>query len=100
MGSGSAWPTPGVRTPGATSAAGDFGRVDNLTRFANYRKIAAIGRRRTIAANYICDPPAMLGKHEIVHSLMDGWAVSGLTRFQSGAPFSVPNIGNQQLEGS
>jgi hypothetical protein len=42
----------------------------------------------------------MFGKHEIVHSLMDGWAVSGLTRFQSGAPFSVPNIGNQQLEGS
>jgi hypothetical protein len=42
----------------------------------------------------------MFGKHEIVHSLMDGWAVSGLTRFQSGAAFSVPNIGNQQLEGS
>jgi hypothetical protein len=71
-----------------------------LTRFANYRTIAAIGRRRTIAANYICDPPAMFGKHEIVHSLMDGWAVSGLTRFQSGAPFSVPNIGNPQLESS
>jgi hypothetical protein len=42
----------------------------------------------------------MFGKHEIVHSLMDGWQISGLTRFQSGAPFSVPNIGNQQREGS
>jgi len=88
------------RTLAATGADGDFGRIDNLTRFANYGTIAAIGRRRTIAANYIYDVSAMFGKHEIVHSLMDGWAVSGLTRFQSGAPFSVPNIGNQQLEGS
>ena len=72
MGSSSAWPTPGGRTLGATGADGDFGRVDNLTRFANYGTIAAIGRRRTIAANYICDLSAMFGKHEIVHSLMDG----------------------------
>src|SRR5260370_37193776 len=88
------------RTLGATGADGDFGRIDNLTRFANYGTIAAIGRRHTIAANYIYDLSAMFGQHEVVHSLMDGWAVSGLTRFQSGAPFSVPNIGNQQLEGS
>lgn len=79
------------RTLAATGADGDFGRIDNLTRFANYG---------TIAANYIYDLSAMFGRHEIVHSLMDGWRIPGLTRFQSGAPFSVSTIGNQQLEGS
>jgi hypothetical protein len=88
------------RTLGATGADGDFGRIDNLARFANYGTIAAIGRRHTIAANYIYDLSAMFGKHQIVHSLMDGWQIPGLTRFQSGAPFSVSTIGNQQLEGS
>ena len=91
MASSSAWPTPAVgrslpRVQTAISPAST-----NLTRFANYG---------TIAANYIYDLSAMFGRHEIVHSLMDGWRIPGLTRFQSGAPFSVPNIGNQQLEGS
>jgi hypothetical protein len=89
---------------GVTGADGDFVRIDNLTRFANYGPIAAIDRRQTFAANYIYDLPAIFGKHKIAHSLLDGWQISGLTRFQSGAPysvgFSVPNIGNQQLTGS
>ena len=71
-----------------------------FTRFANYGTIGAIGRRHTIAANYIYDLSAMFGKHEIVHSLIDGWQISGLTCVQSGAPFSVPTSSNQQLEGS
>jgi len=86
MGSSSAWPTPAVgrslpRVQTAISPAST-----NLTRFANYGTIAAIGRRHTIAANYIYDLSAMFGRHEIVHSLMDGWRIPGLTRFQSGAP--------------
>jgi hypothetical protein len=88
------------RTLAATGADGDFGRIDNLTRFANYGPVAAIGRRHTFAANYIYDLSAMFGQHEIVDSLMDGWRIPGLTRFQSGAPFSVSTIGNQQLEDS
>src|SRR5439155_9509450 len=72
-------------------------------RFANYGPIAAIDRRQTFAANYIYDLPAIF-KRGPAHTVLDGWQISGLTRFQSGAPygvgFSIPSIGNPQLTGS
>lgn len=88
---------------GVTGGDGDYVRIDNLTRFANYGPIAAIDRRQTFAANYIYDLPSVF-KHGVAHSLFDGWQISGLTRFQTGAPFgvgfSIPNIANQNLTGS
>ncbi|HEV3198968.1 MAG TPA: hypothetical protein VGZ73_13720, partial [Bryobacteraceae bacterium] len=89
---------------GVTGADGDYVRIDSLTRFANYGPIAAIDRRQTFAANYIYDVPAMFKNRALAHKLLDGWQISGLTRFQTGAPygvgFSIPNIGNQQITGS
>ena len=88
---------------GVTSADGDFVRIDNLTRFANYGPLS-FDRRHTFAANYIYDLPSLF-KHGIAHTFIDGWQISGLTRFQTGAPFSVgfslPGAyGNPQLTGS
>jgi len=89
---------------GVTGADGDFIRIDSLTRFANYGPITAIDRRQTFAANYIYDLPSVFTNHKAAHALLDGWQISGITRFQTGAPFgvgfSIPNIGNQQLTGS
>jgi hypothetical protein len=89
---------------GVTGADGDFIRIDNLTRFANYGPVAAIDRRQTFAANYIYDVPSFFKNRKMAHAMLDGWQISGLTRFQTGAPysvgFSIPNIGNQQLTGS
>ena len=87
------------RTLGAAGADGDFGRVDNLNAV---RQLQNDRRNR---------PPSHDRRKLHLRSARDvreardspfahGWAVSWLTRFQSGAAFSVPNIGNQQLEGS
>ena len=89
---------------GVTSADGDFVRIDNLTKFANYGPLS-FDRRHTFAASYIYEVPPLFKKHGIAHTFVDGWQISGLTRFQSGAPFSVgfgapSGYGNPQLTGS
>lgn len=87
---------------------GDFFRIDGLTRLANYGP-ASFDRRHNLAINYIYDIPNIAryfgrGDNVVTRAIFDGWQVSGLTRFVSGAPFgvsfSIPNIGNAQLTGS
>jgi hypothetical protein len=88
---------------GVTSGDGDYIRIDNLTRFANYGPLN-FDRRHTLAVNYIYPFPSLFTNHAFAHALLDGWQISGLTRFQTGNPyevsFSIPSYGNQNLTGS
>jgi hypothetical protein len=88
---------------GVTSGDGDYVRIDNLTRFANYGPLS-FDRRHTLAINYIYPFPSLFANHAVAHALLDGWQISGLTRLQTGTPyevsFSIPNYGNQNLTGS
>ena len=87
---------------------GDFIRIDNNTRLANYGP-AGFDRRHNFSVNYIYDLPSIT-KHfggadnVFTRAIFDGWQISGITRFQSGSPFgvgfSIPGIGNQNITGS
>jgi hypothetical protein len=89
---------------GVTSGDGDYTRIDNLTRFANYGPLN-FDRRQVLAINYIYDFPQFFKtRNAVLHTVLDGWQISGLTKLQTGAPyevgFSVPNYGNPQITGS
>jgi hypothetical protein len=88
---------------GVTTNDTDFIRIDNLNRQQNYGPLG-IDRRNTVAINYIYEIPGLFAKNSWGHSLLDGWQVAGVTRFQSGAPyevsFSVQGLNNQNITGS
>lgn len=88
---------------GVTSADGDFIRVDNNTRLANYGPLN-FDRRHTFVANYVYELPSLFKNNAVGHFLVDGWQISGLTVFQTGTPysvgFSIPGSSNQILTGS
>lgn len=89
---------------GVTSDDGGYNRIDSLTRFANYGPLN-FDVRHVLAINYIYNLPAFFrGRNAVLHSVLDGWQLAGLTRFRSGAPFevgfSVPGFGNPQITGS
>jgi hypothetical protein len=86
---------------------GDFIRIDNNTRLANYGP-ATFDRRHSFSVNYIYDLPDIARRlgadNSVTRAIFGGWQLSGITRFQSGSPysvaFSIPNIGNQNITGS
>ncbi len=88
---------------GVTTNDTDFIRIDNLTRQQNYGPLG-IDRRHTVAIQYIYEIPGLFAKSSWLHSVLDGWQISGVTRMQSGAPyevsFSVQNFNNQNITGS
>jgi hypothetical protein len=88
---------------GVTSGDGDYVRIDNLTRFANYGPLT-FDRRHTLAIDYIYPIPSLFTSHAFAHALLDGWQISGLTRLQSGSPyevsFSIPGYNNENITGS
>jgi hypothetical protein len=86
---------------------GDFIRIDGNTRLANYGP-AGFDRRHNFSINYIYELPNVARRfgvdNKLTRAIFDGWQISGITRFQSGSPFSVglniPNIGSQNITGS
>lgn len=88
---------------GVTSGDGDYVRIDDLRRFAQYGPLS-FDRRQTLAVNYIYNFPEVFRGHAFAHSLLDGWQISGLTRLQSGSPFevtySIPGYNNENITGS
>jgi hypothetical protein len=88
---------------GTSSADGDYNRIDNLERFANYGPLS-FDRRHTVAINYVYQIPSLFTSHAFLHSTLDGWQVSGITRMQTGTPyevgFSLAGYNNQNLTGS
>jgi len=91
------------RALGTTSDRGNFHRIDNLTRLANYGPLT-FDRHHTVNIYYTYELPAIFRQKGLARSLLDGWQISGVSQFQSGSPFdvgfSIPNIGNQNLTGS
>lgn len=58
---------------------------------------AGFDRTRVFSADYVYLLPdfgTRLSSSTIVHKLLDGWQISGITRFWSGPPFSVTSNGN------
>lgn len=81
----------------------NFVRIDNLTRFANYGPLS-FDRRHTLAVNFIYDFPSLFRKNPVLHTIADGWQISGLYRYETGQPFgvgfSIPDVRNENLTGS
>lgn len=88
---------------GNAGGDGDYVRIDKGNNRKQYYGPLGFDRRHTFAANYIYEIPSFF-KGNLTHALLDGWQISGLTRFQSGSPFaagwSVPGYGNAQITGS
>jgi hypothetical protein len=88
---------------GVTSQDTDPTRIDGLTRKYDYGPLS-FDRRHTFAANYIYTLPPLLKSHRVMSSIINGWQISGVTRFQTGAPygvsFAIPGYSNQNLTGS
>jgi hypothetical protein len=60
---------------------------------ADSRGLSDFDRTHRLALSYRYDLPFFSGAEGIKHRLLAGWAVSGITIIQSGAPFSVQDSG-------
>lgn len=87
------------RALGLTSDRGQFVRIDNLERFANYRPLD-FDRHHTVNIFYSYELPDFFRSRRLAHAIADGWQITGNTFFQSGNPydisFSIPGIDNRQ----
>lgn len=88
---------------GVTTNEGDWIRIDGQTRKYNYGPLG-FDRRHTFAVNYIYEFPFLFKPNSFLHTMVDGWQVSGITRFQTGAEFtpsaSLPGYSNANITGS
>ena len=88
---------------GVTSNDGDYARIDGRTRQINYGPLQ-FDRRHTFASNIIYPFPSIFHSNGILHTVIDGWQVASIIRFQTGAPynpaFNVAGYNNQTLTGS
>ncbi len=91
-----------------TTASGDGGffRIDSNNRQANYG-LADFHRKHLLAINYVYELPSVskyISSRAWLHSVIDGWQISGITVAQTGSPFGVglniAGVGNQNLTGS
>ncbi len=91
------------RALGTSDNRGEFSRIDNNTRLANYA-LLAFHRAQTMQIYYTWEVPAFFKNHRSAHFLLDGWQISGITSFQTGNPFtpgySISGAGNQNITGS
>ena len=60
---------------------------------ADSRGLSDFDRTHRLAVSYRYDLPFFSGAEGIKHRLLAGWAISGITIIQSGAPFSVLDSG-------
>ncbi|GAC1644778.1 MAG: carboxypeptidase regulatory-like domain-containing protein [Acidobacteriaceae bacterium] len=88
---------------GVSSTDGTYTRIDGRTRDLNYGPLA-FDRRHTFATNIIYPFPSIFHHNSLLHTVVDGWQVSSIIRFQSGSPYmvtaNVNGYNNQQLTGS
>jgi hypothetical protein len=94
------------RALGTADGDGSFFRIDGRNHEGLYAPLS-VHRQHNLVVNFVYELPRAskaLGDHAPVRALLDGWQISGLYRYQSGAPygvgFSIPGIGNVQLTGS
>jgi hypothetical protein len=92
---------------GTTNGAdGDFHRIDDLDKVANYGLLNQ-HRAHNFVANFVYELPRLsphMGNNKAAGIFLDDWQISGIYRVMSGAPytpaFSISGIGNQNLTGS
>jgi Carboxypeptidase regulatory-like domain len=65
----------------------------NDRRVWNYG-LSAYDRQHIFAANYVIDLPGDHLNNHALRGLLGGWQISGLTRFQSGAPIGITYTSN------
>jgi hypothetical protein len=88
-----------------TTASGDtnFVRPDQYTREAYYGP-SGNDRRQNFALNYVYNLPRIEKANAVVRGVLGGWQISGVTRFQSGAPYgfgySITGVSQQNITGS
>ncbi len=92
-----------ARSLGTSDDRTNFNRIDGNTRVANYA-LTALHRQHTFNFYYTWDLPNLFRNRAVLHTLVDGWQISGVTTMQTGSPFtpgiSISGIGNQNLTGS
>ena len=89
------------------STDGDGGRIDGLTRAANYGP-CSYDVNQNLTFNYVYQLPGVTGHgrldNKVTRSLLNGWQVSGITVFRSGMPitpgFSISGVSSVNLTGS
>ena len=82
---------------------GDQGAVSTLVSRREFDYgLANYDRTHVAAIHYIWDIPRLsrVLDHALVKQVFDGWQFAGITRFQSGSPLSLGNLGTGNLEGS
>jgi hypothetical protein len=84
------------------SSDGDAGRIDNLTRLANYGP-CSYDIRQNLTFNYVYQIPGVKG-NRIGRALLGGWQVSGITVFRNDAPltpgYSIGGVSTVMLTGT
>jgi len=60
--------------------------------------LASFDRTHVLAVNYLVDLPNVHARNPLARGLLQGWQLSGITRFVSGAPLSVSFSGTASLD--
>ncbi len=89
------------------SSDGDGGRIDDLTRLANYGP-CSYDVRQNFTFNYIYEIPGVTGHggldNVVTRAILNDWQVSGITVFRTGQPmtpgFSISGVSGVMLTGS
>lgn len=63
--------------------------MNNQTSLQDSRGLADFNHTNRFIANYTYDLPFFARSKGVTHALLGGWYISGITTFQSGAPFTV-----------
>ena len=63
--------------------------VNDQTSLANSRGPADFDRTHRVSINYSYQLPLFAKSQGLEHAMLGGWFISGITTFQSGAPFTV-----------
>ena len=71
-----------------TTAAGGGQPGDNNDMRANYGRVG-FNREHRFVISYLYQLPSLSGANAVVRSVFGGWALSGVTVFQSGAPLTL-----------
>jgi hypothetical protein len=78
--------------------------VDNLNRYRNYGP-SSNDRRQSFALNYVYNTPDFVkGGNKFLATVINGWQISGVTRFQTGTPYNpgigISGVGSANVTGS
>ena len=88
-----------------TTASSDtsYFRIDQYSREALYAN-ASFDRRQNFKLNYIYEFPRMVHSNSLLHKVVDGWQISGVTSFTTGIPltptFNISGVGSNTSTGT